>query len=81
MKTTSVSLGAYFDNFISSTIQTGRYNNASEVVRAGLRMLEENERKIMELKSMIEEGERSGIAEDFNPDKHLQSLKASRNNG
>jgi len=81
MKTTSVALGSYFDNFISATIQTGRYNNASEVVRAGLRMLEENERRIMELKSAIEEGERSGIAEDFNPEKHLQSLKSRRNNG
>jgi len=81
MKTTSVALGSYFENFISSTIQTGRYNNASEVVRAGLRMLEENERRIMELKSAIDEGERSGIAEDFNPDKHLESLKARRNNG
>jgi len=81
MKTTSVALGTYFDNFISTTIQTGRYNNASEVVRAGLRMLEENEKRIMELKSAIEEGEKSGIAEDFNPEKHLQSLKAQRKNG
>lgn len=81
MKTTSVALGAYFDNFISTTIQTGRYNNASEVVRAGLRMLEENERRIMELKSAIEEGERSGIAEDFDPKKHLQSLKSRQGNG
>ena len=81
MKTTSVALGTYFDNFISTTIQTGRYNNASEVVRAGLRMLEENEKRIMELKSAIEEGEKGGIAEDFNPEKHLQSLKAQRKNG
>ncbi len=81
MKTTSVALGTYFDNFISTTIKTGRYNNASEVVRAGLRMLEENERRITELKSAIDEGEQSGIAEDFNPEKHLQSLKANRRNG
>jgi len=44
-------------------------------------MLEENERRIMELKYAIEEGERSGIAEDFNPKKHLQSLKSRRGNG
>jgi len=81
MKTTSVALGSYFDHFIYTTIQTGRYNNASEVVRAGLRMLEENEKRIMELKSAIEDGERSGIAEDFNPDKHLQTLKCRKNNG
>lgn len=81
MKTTSVALGPYFENFISTTIQTGRYNNASEVIRAGLRLLEENERKIMELKSAIEEGENSGRYEDFDPEAHLKSLKASKHNG
>lgn len=81
MKTTSVALGPYFENFIASTIQTGRYNNASEVIRAGLRMLEENERKILELKNAIEEGESSGRYEDFNADSFLESLKASHKNG
>ncbi|MCQ2134401.1 MAG: type II toxin-antitoxin system ParD family antitoxin [Bacteroidales bacterium] len=81
MKTTSVALGPYFENFISTTIQTGRYNNASEVIRAALRMLEENERKYLELKSAIEEGENSGRDDDFDPEVHLTALKASRRNG
>ena len=81
MKTTSVALGTYFDNFIASTIQAGRYNNASEVVRAGLRMLEENENKLMQLKAAITEGEASGIMEDFNPDSFLEDLKSRHNNG
>jgi len=81
MKTTSVALGPYFENFISTTIQTGRYNNASEVIRAALRMLEENERKYLELKSAIEEGENSGRDDDFDPEAHLTALKASRRNG
>ena len=75
MKTTSVALGPYFENFISTTIKSGRYNNASEVIRAGLRMLEENERKTLELKSAIEEGEKSGIYGNFDPDNHLKTLE------
>lgn len=81
MKTTSVALGSYFEDFINSTIQTGRYNNASEVVRAGLRLLEENERKIARLKAAVQEGMVSGRCEDFDADKHLQKLKASHCNG
>ena len=81
MKTTSVALGPYFENFIAATIQTGRYNNASEVIRAGLRMLEENEKKLMELSSAIMEGENSGVCENFDPVEHLKALKVARNNG
>lgn len=76
MKTTSVALGSYFDDFISSTIQTGRYNNASEVVRAGLRLLEEREQKVAQLRSAIHEGLESGRNDDFDPETNLKQLKA-----
>ena len=76
MKTTSVALGSYFEEFIASIIQTGRYNNASEVVRAGLRLLEEREQKVVQLRSAIREGIESGRNDSFDPGTNLNQLKA-----
>ena len=81
MKNTSVALGPYFENFISTAIQSGRYNNASEIIRAGLRLLEENEKRIQQLGAAIQEGEESGICENFDSPKHLQELKKRHRNG
>ena len=81
MKTTSVALGSYFEDFIRVQIANGRYNNASEVIRAGLRLLEDNESRIVALKAAIKEGLDSGIAEDFDPASHLSTLKSSVSNG
>mgnify|MGYP006324558097 FL=1 len=75
MKTTSVALGVYFDNFIRSKIDEGRYNNASEVIRAGLRLLEEKEYRLQELKNAMAEGLESGITTDFNSEDYLKTLK------
>lgn len=80
MKTTSVALGPHFEEFIQTSISSGRYNNASEVVRSGLRLLEEREQKLAALRAAIEEGIDSGILEDFDAKAYLQELKA-RNNG
>jgi antitoxin ParD1/3/4 len=71
-------LGSYFDQLIQSILREGRYKNASEIVRAGLRLLEEEERKIIALRQAIDEGINSGIAEDFDPEDHLKTLKANR---
>ncbi len=79
MKNTSVSLGNYFDKFVQIQVATGRYKNVSEVIRAGLRLLETEESKAITLKNAIEEGINSGIAHDFDSEKHLQELKARRN--
>jgi antitoxin ParD1/3/4 len=76
-KNTSITLGSYFDQFIQNLLKEGRYKNASEVVRAGLRLLEE-EQKIIVLRQAIDEGVKSGLAEDFDPDEHLKLMKSKR---
>lgn len=77
-RNTSVSLGNYFEDFVENRIVEGRYKNASEVIRAGLRLLEEEENKVQILKSAIQEGIDSGIAKNFDPKKHLEILKANK---
>jgi len=62
-KNTSISLGEHFDRFIAQQITEGRYASTSEVVRAALRLLEDNEQKITTLRKLLEEGENSGTAE------------------
>lgn len=62
-KNTSISLGTHFDGFIAHQLTAGRYGSASEVVRAGLRLLEASENKLDALRRMLDEGEQSGIAD------------------
>ena len=54
MKNTSVSLGNYFDRFVQSQVSSGRYKNVSEVIRAGLRLLENEESKTLALRNAIQ---------------------------
>jgi antitoxin ParD1/3/4 len=77
-KNTSVSLGDYFENLIKRKISTGRYKNASEVIRAGLRLLDDEENQIIVLQKSIQEGMDSGIASDFHPETHLKTLKGNK---
>jgi len=77
-RNTSISLGDHFENFIEHSINDGRFNNASEVVRAGLRLLEDEENRIIALRKEIKKGLKSGRAVDFDPKKHLAFLKAKR---
>ena len=78
-KNTSISLGNHFETFIEKSVSKGRFQNASEVIRAGLRMLEEEENKVHPLKIAIQEGIDSGIAKDFDSQKHLQMLQSKKN--
>ena len=77
-KNTSVSLGDHFEGFVEGRVAIGRYKNASEVIRAGLRLLEEEEDRVQSLRNAIQEGVNSGIAVNFDAKKHLEKLKSGR---
>ena len=62
-KNTSVTLGKYFEEFIAQLIERGRYASASEVIREGLRFLEEREIKLNAVRRALKEGEESGFVE------------------
>ncbi len=75
-KNTSFNLSDYFGEFIQNQVAAGRYDNASDVVRAGLRLLEDQEAKLTALRAAIIEGENSGQSTEFDIDafiarKHL----------
>ena len=62
-KNTSISLGDHFESFIAHQLASGRYGSASEVVRAGLRLLEDTESRRDALRKALIDGEDSGPAE------------------
>jgi antitoxin ParD1/3/4 len=69
-----VSLGSYFDQFVSNQVAAGRYKNVSEVIRAGLRLLEDEENKASALKAAIQKGLDSPRIDDFNFEENLKKL-------
>lgn len=64
-RNTSVTIGDHFTSFISAQVQAGRYGSASDVVRAGLRLLEEHEVKVKALQDALIAGEQSGEPRPF----------------
>jgi antitoxin ParD1/3/4 len=70
-KNTSVVLGKEHDKFITQQIKKGRFASASEVMRAGLRLLEEQELKVEGLRTAIIRGEESGPSEPFDMKTYL----------
>ena len=67
MPTRNVNLTPELDSFILERVESGRFENASEVVRSALRTLEREERvfeaKLVALRAAIDEGDASGVAE------------------
>lgn len=75
-RNTSVSLGDHFATFIDAQVQTGRYSSASDVVRAGLRLLEEHEARVRALEAALIEGEESGPPQPFDFDAFIERKQA-----
>ena len=73
-RNTSVTLGPHFDNFIPEKIAQGRFQSVSEVVRAGLRKLEQDESKLLALQEKLQAGENSPIVKNFDGKQLLSSL-------
>lgn len=74
-RTVTVTIGPHYEGFIQSIIASGKYNNVSEVVRAALRHLEENEARLAAFCSAIDEGDVSPDVPDFDQAAFIQELK------
>jgi antitoxin ParD1/3/4 len=73
-RNTSVTLGDHFDKFVIEKINEGRFQSVSEVIRAGLRKLEEDELQLQNLRSKLQNGEDSPVVENFNGDDFLRAM-------
>ena len=73
-KNTSILLGDYFEKFISTQIESGRYSSASEVVRAALRLFEQQESQKKELVKELKKGEQSGFVQKFDRKKFMSAM-------
>lgn len=80
-KNTSFSLGEHFSGFIEGCVAEGRYASASDVVRAGLRLLEQEEARLEALRAALIEGEQSGPAEPFDFEAFIALKRGSHISG
>lgn len=74
-RNTSIILGDHFDNFIKDEIKSGRYGSASEIIRSGLRMLEEEKIKIEAINHALVVGENSGTSRRFDNEMFKKKMR------
>ena len=77
-RNTSVSLGDHFASFIDEQVKSGRYGSASDVIRAGLRLLEDRDAHLVALQTALIEGETSGPSTPFDVDRFLSGKRERR---
>ncbi len=75
-RNTSITIGDHFSDFIAKQVEAGRYGSVSDVVRAGLRMLEEHEARVEALRAALIEGEQSGPPQPFDNAAFLKRMRA-----
>ena len=76
-RNTSIILGDYFENLINEQIASGKYSSVSEVIRAALRVFEQEENKVKTIVNELKKGEKSGKIKNFDRKKHLEELHAN----
>lgn len=74
-KNTSFALSEHYVEFIQDQVESGRYGSASEVLREGLRLLEDREMRIARLRQAIQEGLDSGPAREWTRDELLADIR------
>jgi len=79
-RNTSVILGDHFENFVSEKINAGRFHSVSEVVRAGLRKLEDDETKLQLLREKLKAGEDSPLVDNFDGATFIANLNKNHRN-
>jgi antitoxin ParD1/3/4 len=76
-RNTSFTLGGHFSAFVEAQVAQGRYGNASDVMRAGLRLLEEREARLEALRAALVEGEKSGPSSSFDFEAFIQRKRGA----
>ena len=77
-KNSSVAIGDHFADFIERQIAQGRYGSATDVVTAGLRLLEEHEIRLEALRTALIEGEQNGVSTPFDIEEFLDEMRSNR---